>query len=175
MIFRLLKRQKHELERSETKTLGDVRIEVVERGNRVALIKVHHSGRVPDLLSRFSPGVREKAQRWWWSTSRERRILRAAKTQGRLTYDIVREALIHDRAANIERREGKQRARLELKRQKRLFVQPAQTRLLGARGATALGRPEVGKQPQSLVDVLSASREVPLAEPRPRFDRGRGR
>ncbi len=174
LLYRFL-RPKPELEKSETKTLGDVRIEVVERGNRVAMIKVHHSGRVPDLLNRFGPEVWEQAQRWWWSTSRERRILRAARHQGRLTYDIVREALLHDRAANIERRMDKRRERIDMKRHKRLFAQPAQTRLLGPRGGTALGKPSLARQPQSLVETLAATREVPLAEPRGVQDRGRGR
>lgn len=174
LLYRFLK-PKPPLEKTETKTLGDVRIEVVERGNRVSMIKVHHAGRVPDFLQRFTPEVREKAQRWWWSTSRERRILRAAKSQGRLTYDIVREALLHDRAANIERRMEQQRARIDVKRHKRLFATPAQTRLLEARGGTALARPDTSRQPQSLVETLASSREVPLAEPRGVQDRGRGR
>jgi hypothetical protein len=58
---------------------------------------------VPDVLGRFDPEVRDKALRPWWSTARERRILRAARSQGSVVHDIVRRALAHDRAVAIEK------------------------------------------------------------------------
>jgi hypothetical protein len=168
------------VEKSETRTIGDVRIDVVERGNRIVHLKVHHSGRVPDVLGRFDPEVREKALSQWWSTARERRILRAAKTQGSLVHDIVRGALVHDRAVTIERRMQRQRERAKKKSTRETPIKPVRHRLpfrrplqpqLGPRSRSALAHPQLGSDRPSLVETIAASHELPQVNPRVLPDR----
>jgi hypothetical protein len=159
-------------ERTEVKTLGDVRIRIVERGNRVVSLEINQAGRVP-TLDRFSSEVRERAERWWFSTARERRILNEAGKQGRLNYEIVKQALLRDRAAAIELRMQRKDEKVRVKRQRRLFKLPAHRRQLFARGGTALSVPTAAL-PQNVLDVLRGIKGVTLPEPE-RSERGRGR
>lgn len=173
-------------ERTEVKTLGDVRIKVVERGNRILSLEIHQSGSVP-VIDRFSPEVMQKAQRWWWSTSRERRILREAGKQGRLNYEIVRQALLHDRAATIDLRMQRNKARAQAREEKdtpkaaqrRPFRMPLrhplQQRHFRLRGGTALALPEPPQRPLTLTEIAARELKAEPAQPRPVSERTRSR
>jgi hypothetical protein len=95
-------------ERTVCRTIGDVRLEVVQRGRQIVGFKLQHNGGVPDLLSRFSPEVQEQARQSRWSSSRERGLRNEARKIDPLSQQVVEQVILHDRAVIIER--GMQRA-----------------------------------------------------------------
>jgi hypothetical protein len=175
MFFRGRRRPATETERSETKTLGDVRIDIVERGGKVVHLKVHHAGGVPQLLHKFSPEVQRKATRFWWSTRRDRRILREASMLGSLPYKIVQQALMHDHAVIIERQMQRKAERVREKNERGLATRPHHRRQLRARSTTALAPARVSKTPQTLTEIFCQLRDVEPAQPRSVPVRSRGR
>lgn len=151
-------------ERRETKKLGDVQLDIVERDGEVVQLSVHHSGSVPNLLNRFSPEVQKRAERFWWSTARDRRILREARQLGDMSHAIVRQALLHDRAVAIERRLHRKSERQRLKRERKLFKVNPVVRNLGARGGTALQSPSGGHR-LSATQIMRQQLGLPDREP----------
>lgn len=175
MFFRRRLRPATETERSETKTLGGIRIDIVERGGKVMHLKVHHAGGVPELLHKFSPEVQRKATRFWWSTRRDRRILAEARSLGKLPYQIVRQALMHDHAIIIDRQMQRKADRVREKSERGLMRRPLHTRQLGTRSTTALASPKGARSPQTLTEIYCRLRDVQPAQPRSVSARSRGR
>lgn len=70
-------------------------------GGRIA-IRVQHYGRVPNLNLEFSPEVLHRAVNKWRRTSREHRILTAARKLSPTAFRLVEAHLIRERALAVE-------------------------------------------------------------------------
>ena len=90
-------------ERTVCRTIGDIRLETIERGRRIINFKIHYGDRGPNLLDRFSPEVQQQAKSYRWGNWRERALRKEAAKAGPLAIDVVEQVILHDRAVVIEK------------------------------------------------------------------------
>lgn len=77
-------------------------IDIQDGNNGRVSIHVRHYGRVPDLTAEFSPEVLRRAVNKWRRTSREHRILTAARKLSPTAFRLVEAHLIRERALAVE-------------------------------------------------------------------------
>lgn len=76
------------------------RLEITEEAGSGVTIRLHHNGRIPNVLAGIPKDVLRRATPWVWN-SHERQILRKARSMPWQSYRAVRDTLLLERAKMV--------------------------------------------------------------------------
>ncbi len=144
------------------------RLEIIEDSKDGVSIRLHHSGRLPDVLAGVPKDILRKARPWVWS-SHERRILRKARSMHRQTFRVVRDTLLLERVKLMmaQRPQHDGRPRLTWLERRRL-VQGHFKRLKEAAMPDHVRRQTVVRPPAELPEGPARKDRTALSAPEPR-------